>query len=273
MKMRWLLTLVAVAACAMGAQAQDAKGAKIDGIAHIAYRVSDLDKALAFYAKLGYEESFRFTNAEGKTTEVFVKVNDRQFIEVYPQTEPGQALGWMHVCYESDDLAGLDTLYQTRGLKVPAVKKAGAGNLLFTTTDPEGRVTEFTQYMPGSKHTLDQGKHLGEHRVAEKFLGFELPVADLAAAKQFYVAGMGFEAKDRKNGGVRFEVPGVTDMRADLETTAAGNKPETILGVADVAKAAQQLKALGLAVTAEKKHVSVADPDGNLFVFEVAKDN
>ncbi len=64
-----------------------APDAGIIGIAHIAFRVSDLDREIAFLGKLGYEESFAMTNA-GKTTEVFIKINDRQFIELYPQTNP-----------------------------------------------------------------------------------------------------------------------------------------------------------------------------------------
>ncbi len=47
------------------------------------------------------------------------------------------------------------------------MRKAAAGNLISSFNDPEGRVTEFTQYMPGSRHTLDQGQHLGAGRVSD----------------------------------------------------------------------------------------------------------
>jgi catechol 2,3-dioxygenase-like lactoylglutathione lyase family enzyme len=226
--------------------------------------VSDLDKALDFYKKLGFEQAFANVTG-GKTTEVFLKVNDRQFIEVYPQTNPSQALGWMHVCYESDALDALYTLYAARGLKPTPVVKAGAGNLLFTFKDPEGRTTEFTQYMPGSRHTLDKGLHLGANRISEKMLGFDLPVADLAAAKQFYVAGLGFVAKDEK-AGLSMSVPGDPDLRIELRT-AGTDRPESVFLVANVAKAAKQLKDLGLNGSRNGKRVSVADPDGNVLVF------
>ena len=68
----------------------------IIGIAHIAFRVSDLDREIAFLGKLGYEEAFTLTY-RGKTPEVFIKINDHEFIELYPRTDPSQPLGWMHV--------------------------------------------------------------------------------------------------------------------------------------------------------------------------------
>ncbi|HEV2486980.1 MAG TPA: VOC family protein, partial [Terracidiphilus sp.] len=258
--------LAVLCACPFRSIAQAAQTSQITGIAHIAYRASDLDKEVAFLQKLGYEESFGFTNAAGRTTEVFVKVNDRQFIEVYPQTDPSQPLGWMHVCYESDDINALYTALTAHGLKPTEVRKAGAGNLLTTMKDPEDRVTEFTQYMPGSRHTLDKGLHLGEHRISEQMLGFELPVPDIEAARKFYVSGMRFEAREGR-AGLRMRLSTVPDMRIEIRKAAAGASPETLFRVLDAAKTAQQLQAQGLTVRQERNRVLVNDPDGNVFAF------
>jgi catechol 2,3-dioxygenase-like lactoylglutathione lyase family enzyme len=268
MKMRWLLTLVLVvlSASSFRANAQAAQTGQITGIAHIAYRASDLDKEVAFLAKLGYEQSFGFTNAAGKTTEVFVKVNDRQFIEVYPQTNPAEPLGWMHVCYESDDINALFAALTAHGLKPTEVRKAGAGNMLTTMKDPEDRVTEFTQYMPGSRHTLDKGLHLGAHRISEEMLGFSLPVPDLEAARKFYVAGMGFEARDSRQG-LRLSLARVPGLRVQIQTATADATPQTLFRVADTAKTAEQLKATGLEARQDGNRILVNDPDGNVFVF------
>jgi catechol 2,3-dioxygenase-like lactoylglutathione lyase family enzyme len=268
MKMRWflILALAALCACPFRSIAQAAQTSQITGIAHIAYRASDLDKEVAFLQKLGYEESFGFTNAAGKTTEVFVKVNDRQFIEIYPQTDPSEPLGWMHVCYESGDINALYTALTAHGLKPTEVRKAGAGNLLTTMKDPDDRVTEFTQYMPGSRHTLDKGLHLGEHRISEEMLGFSLPVPDLEAAKKFYVAGMGFEARDGRRG-LRMSISSVPDMRIDIRKAAAGASPETIFRVTNTAATMQKMQALGLTVRQDRNRVLVNDPDGNVFAF------
>lgn len=273
MKMRSLktqslgfLVLAIVCACSLRSYAQTADASHITGIAHIAYRASDLDKEVAFLAKLGYQQSFGFTNPTGKTTEVFVKVNDRQFIEVYPQNNPSEPLGWMHVCYESGDINALFAALSANGLKPTEVRKAGAGNMLTTMKDPDDRVTEFTQYMPGSRHTLDKGLHLGEHRISEQMLGFSLPVPDLEAAKKFYVSGMGFEARDGRQG-LRMTLANVPDLRIQIRTATAGAVPETIFRVTDTAKAAEQLKAVRLEVKQDGNRVLVSDPDGNVFAF------
>jgi len=238
----------------------------INGIAHVAYRVSDLDKEVAFLQKLGYQESFGFTDAAGKTTEVFIKINDRQFFEVYPQTDPAQKLGWMHVCYESGDIDALYSMLVAHGLKPTPVRKAGAGNMLTTMNDPEGRTTEFTQYMPGSRHTLDKGLHLGDHRISDQLLGFSLPVPDLDAARKFYTAGLGFDARDGKNG-LRLTIPGAPDARIQIRSAAAAATPATLFSVPDAAKALQQLQAAGLEPKQDRNRVLVSDPDGNVLAF------
>ena len=73
------------------------------GIAHVAIRVSDLNRSRDFYQKLGFEQAFTFTK-DGVVTESFLKVNDQQFIEMYPQQQPSQSIGFMHICFEGADL-------------------------------------------------------------------------------------------------------------------------------------------------------------------------
>jgi len=264
MKVRWALILSLTVLFAL--TNANAQTTQITGIAHIAYRATDLDKEIAFFQKLGFEQAFANISPEGKVTESFIKVNDHQFIEVYPPEAASKEMGWMHVCYESGDLNALFAALDAHGLKPSPVRKAGAGNLLSVLKDPEGRTTEFTQYMPGSRHTLDQGKHLGEHRVSELMAGFELPVPDLEAARKFYVNGMGFEARDARNG-LRITTPAAPDMGIQIRPAGADAKPATIFRVSDVAAAAKQLQAAGLTVTQERNRADVTDPDGNVFAF------
>jgi catechol 2,3-dioxygenase-like lactoylglutathione lyase family enzyme len=265
MKPRWIMFSALAGALSAVALAQPpAPDAGIIGIAHIAFRVSDLDREIAFLGKLGYEESFALTNA-GKTNEVFIKINDRQFIELYPQTAPTQPLGWMHVCYEAGDLNALIKYYDSIGLKAAPVRKAAAGNLISSTSDPEGRVTEFTQYMPGSRHTLDRGQHLGANRVATDLMGFDLPVRDGAADKEFDT-DLGFEA-EAVNGNVRLTVPGAPDVHIELRPARPGAQPEFLFPVPDARKAADALNDAGVKALRDGKLIFVHDPDGNLFVF------
>jgi catechol 2,3-dioxygenase-like lactoylglutathione lyase family enzyme len=239
--------------------------AGIIGIAHIAFRVSDLDREIAFLGKLGYEESFAINGNNGKPAEVFIKVNDRQFIELYPQTSPPQPLGWMHVCYEVGDLDTLFKFYDSVGLKLLPVRKAGAGNLISATNDPDGRVTEFTQYMQGSKQMLDQGQHIGMGRLSTEMIGLDLPVKDGAAQKEFYT-DLGFEATE-ENGNVRLSAPAAPDLHIELRAWHPQAQPQFLFPISDARHAEDQLSHAGVKVARDDKIVFVHDPDDNIFVF------
>jgi catechol 2,3-dioxygenase-like lactoylglutathione lyase family enzyme len=88
-------SLVSLGLLCCGSLAQ-AQAPTLAGIAHVAIRSPDLGRTVGFYQKLGFEQTFAFSK-DGATTEPFLKVNDRQFIEVYPS----QTDGFMHVCFRS----------------------------------------------------------------------------------------------------------------------------------------------------------------------------
>ncbi len=224
------------------------------GIAHVAFRVNDLDAARTFYAKLGFEQFWEIKQGES-TTEAFLKINDHQFLELYPRTSPAQPLGMMHVCYESSDLEALHTDFaQARGLTVSDVRKAGAGNLLMTMKDPEGQTIEYTQYMPGSKHFEDRGQHMNAHRVSQTLVGATVAAHDGAAMAAFYRKSLGFTGA-----GPRLRMPG--DSGQQLEIVADG--PGGIqLRVADLERTAAALAGLGLAAKKTSTSLTVTDPDG-----------
>lgn len=125
------------------------QSADLNGIAHVALRVADLEKSRQFYESLGFEKAFEFSD-NGKVTELFVQINDRQFIELYPRAQESQSMGLIHICYEVHDIESLRNAYIKLGLNPPEAKKFRAGNLLFVLRDPEGQIVEFTQYLPGS---------------------------------------------------------------------------------------------------------------------------
>ena len=263
-KFRWLSFLALACVCQAASIAQPPPPNQgIIGIAHIAFRVSDLDREIVFLGKLGYEEAFTLTY--GKTPEVFIKINDRQFIELFPQTDASQPLGWMNVCYEAGDLNALQHFYATEGLNPSPVRKAAAGNLIFSVNNPEHGVTEFTQYMPGSRHTLDIGQHLGTGRVSTELMGIVLPVREGAAMKEFYT-DLGFEADDT-NGNVRLTTPGAPDLHMELRAAVPGSQPEFLFPVPDAKRAYEALEYAGVKAQRDEGLVFVKDPDGNDFVF------
>ncbi|HJZ64073.1 MAG TPA: hypothetical protein VKD70_07130 [Candidatus Acidoferrum sp.] len=143
------------------------------GIAHVA-------KSRDFYRTLGFEEAFSFSDP-GKPPASYIKVNDNQFIELYGRADDSQPLGLMHVCYKAPDIQSVWAEYAKRGINSPQPRKARAGNLLFLFRGPESQIIEFTQYLPGSLHFEDRGKHLGERRSSQELISATVPVRDLAA--------------------------------------------------------------------------------------------
>jgi len=63
----------------------------IIGIANVTFKVSDLDKARAYYEGiLGFAEAFDLKDRSGKVTSAYFKVNDDQYIEIIPTLKPGE---------------------------------------------------------------------------------------------------------------------------------------------------------------------------------------
>src|SRR5581483_4758676 len=211
------------------------------GIAHVAFHVTDVAKSREFYRTLGFEEAFAF-NDPGKPSVSYVKVNDRQYIELYQRKDESQPLGLMHVCYEASDLESLHAYYAEQGVDAPAPRKARAGNLLFVLHDPEGQTVEFTQYMPGSLHYEARGKHLGANRIAEQMVRPTVPVKDLETEHSFFKK-LGFEDAGSQNG-IRLLLPGGSGEGIQLRSNSAPT--EVVFGVPDVKRAAGELRKRGL---------------------------
>jgi catechol 2,3-dioxygenase-like lactoylglutathione lyase family enzyme len=234
------------------------------GVAHVALRVSDLARSRAFYQKLGFEQAFAFTK-DGVTSEAFFKVNDRQFIEIYPQQQPSQSIGFMHLCFESTDLEALNRAYLARSLTPTPVKRAGAGNLLFTMVGPEQQLIEYTQYMPGSLHSKDQGQHLGPNRISTEMYGVSLRMEDPVAARAFYEQMLGFhESRNALEPGlIPLLLPGSSGQVVEINPGV----DQILLSVPSVRRAAAQLNALQIGFQKQGALLTVQDPDGNRIVF------
>lgn len=239
------------------------QSAELFGIAHVAFRVGDLQKARQFYERLGFEQAFDFTDEHGVVTQAFIKINDGQFVELYPRTPESQTLGLTHVCYEARNIQSLRWFYVKAGLDPPEAKKARAGNLLFVLHDPEGRLVEFTQYMPGSLHSEDRGKHLGAHRISEHILAASLPVTDLAAERSFYVGLLALILPSPKEPAT-FRVGG-DELR--LEAAESGTGGKITLETIDEKRTRQDLSHRSLNPK-NGNALEIADPDGNVIAFE-----
>jgi catechol 2,3-dioxygenase-like lactoylglutathione lyase family enzyme len=239
------------------------------GIAHLALRVSDVQKSREFYRVLGFEQSFEFADP-GKPLVSYIKINDRQFIELYGRADDSQPAGLLHICYETPDIEALRNEYDMRGLNPPASRKARAGNLLFLFRDPEGQILEYTQYLPGSLHFEDRGKHLGERRISEHLVRADIAVQDVNVEHLFYTSKLAFQ--DIGVGGViRLRLPGNSGDEVELVATTLATKPRLVFTVANLARAAEELRSRAIAVRTDGASVSVTDPDGTVIVFTEEK--
>ena len=240
---------------------------ELAGIAHVAFRVKDVAKSRDFYQKLGFEQSFEF-NDPGKAPVSYMKVNDRQFIELYQRNDDSQPLGLMHVCYEASDIEALQKEYVSREVKAPEPKKARAGNMLFTIRDPENQVIEFTEYMPGSLHFEDRGRHLGEAHGAIHMESVVFGVQDVPTERGFYTTKLGF--KDSGSQGVlTLRLPGNSLEEIGLQSASPTPKPRIVFSVASLQRTANDLHKRGLF---PDQRFSVTDPDGVVVVFVEKKE-
>jgi catechol 2,3-dioxygenase-like lactoylglutathione lyase family enzyme len=250
----------------------------IHGFAHIAIRVADIAASRAFYEKLGYEQAFE-NNTNGTVTQAFIKVNDRQFIELYPKTQADPTIGFLHLCFDGEDLASLYTFYVAQGLNPTQIRTAGAGNLLFTLRGPENQNIEYTQYMPGSRHSADKGQHLGPNRLADNFFAVALDMKDVPAASAFYLHKLGFTTIGSNPnlllvpGSRTIEdegVPGPGSSQVLIEPYSSAVS-KIFLWVSDLSNVSAALKARNIPYKPTAQTITVTDPDGNLLVFTTSK--
>ena len=205
------LCAAALAAFAAASSAQTAPPPQrphIIGVAHIGLRTDNLDAARKFYGQqLGYAEAFQLDRPEGGLMLVYFKVNDHQYIEVFPGWKGPEQLVLSHIAFETDNARQLRDYLASKGVKVPEALHVGLdGNISFMIKDPDDHDVEFVQYMPGSLHSRNFGKFLPATRVSERIIHVGTTVSDRAAFDSLYRDILGFR---------EFWHGGMTDDRTD----------------------------------------------------------
>jgi catechol 2,3-dioxygenase-like lactoylglutathione lyase family enzyme len=258
-----LLTFAVVVLCGMScAQDLGPQSPNLSGIAHVAFRVNDLQKSRDFYKTLGFEQAFAFSDA-GNTSTAFIKINDHQFIELYPRTSDSQPGGLLHICFEAADLQSVRNAYLTQGLQPTEIKKARAGNLLFVMHDPEGQLLEYTQYLPDSLHSQTQGKFLENRRISTHLFAATAGVKDLEAERAFYIAKLAF----RESGPRSPNLYPAGDSDNEVQLQSASDKPRIVFSTADLKETARNLRSRGFQLQKGHGAVSITDPDGTIIGF------
>ena len=123
----------------------------VTAIAHVALRVSNIDRSLDFYVgKLGFAEMFRL-DRDGQLWIVYLRITDTQYLELFPGGDgrrvpvPNQ-IGPNHFCLEVDDIDAAIAELADKGVSLTqAKKKAVDGNNQAWIEDPDGNRIELMQ--------------------------------------------------------------------------------------------------------------------------------
>ena len=187
MSNRHVILVVAVFIGFVGVQAQTAKRPQIVGLSHAAFFVHDVDKARAFYKGfLGYDEPFSLFKPDGRLDLTYIKINDRQSVELFAEREQG-ANRLYQVAFEVDDADAMRAYLASRGIKTPEkVNKGRIGNLNFSVKDPDGHTVEFVQYLPDGWTLQDAGKHLPAEPLSTHLRHVGFAVDSLERSLRFY---------------------------------------------------------------------------------------
>jgi catechol 2,3-dioxygenase-like lactoylglutathione lyase family enzyme len=133
--------------------------------------------------------------------------------------------------------------------------------------DPEGKIVEFTRYLPDSLHFEDRGKHLGEHRISRQLIAVGMDVRDLAVEKAFYTSKLGFEEMGVTGLAVKLRWPGDSGEQIELESSKPESKPRIVFETASVSRASEELRQAGFDLNPSAVSVAVSDPDGTFILF------
>ena len=126
----------------------------ITDLAHTAFGVHDMDRALAFYRELGIHEAFRLDREDGSLMLVYLHVAADRFIELFPNgPEPGpeRVQSFRHICLAVDDLEAMVADLRAKGITIERELKRGLDqNLQAWIRDPDGNPIELMQMMEES---------------------------------------------------------------------------------------------------------------------------
>jgi lactoylglutathione lyase len=121
----------------------------ITDLGHPALRAYDLDASLAFYSKLGIDESFRLNHEDGSLMLVYLHVGGDRFLELFPNgpaPDPSRVHSFHHLFLLTDDLKGDVERLREKGVTIDQEPKLGLDhNLQAWVRDPDGIPIELMQ--------------------------------------------------------------------------------------------------------------------------------
>jgi catechol 2,3-dioxygenase-like lactoylglutathione lyase family enzyme len=246
-----LIGVAAVAIVAAGWAADTVTRPKILGIAYVKFKVTNLEKAKAFYGgELGLGSGGAISD-EKVTNPVFV-VNQYQHVEL-EKTAPNTGGSYLvEIGLATDGLAKMRDYLTAKGVPADRIMTRPGGPDCFETADPEGNKIVFVEQKRNGPETGAAGA------ISHKLIHAGIIVKDAEAENRFYGAELGFHVY--WHGGMQpdvmnwlaMQVPDGTDwieymlhIPADADKRTRGVMYHISLGVPSVAAAAKELQAKG----------------------------
>jgi len=155
---------------------------QIGRIAHVGFKVADLEKTRDFYTgKLGIPQAYDQKDAAGRTTLAVFMVNNEQFLEF----SPGSPIGFTHVAFLTEKIERAREFIASLGLNPPELRTGRDRTRNFPIQDPEHHRIEFVEYPPDAMQVQSRGKsfiEIGRVRGIERVA---IPYNDPAGAETF----------------------------------------------------------------------------------------
>ncbi|NLO86293.1 MAG: VOC family protein [Clostridiales bacterium] len=153
----------------------------VTGLTHKGYHVTDMKESLRFYCDcLGLQKIFDIHEDDGSDWLVYLKICDRQFIELFYGSTQKRVIKWpnfkdpkhapmteeevkvlrheiaTHICFEVPDInACVKRLEEFGYPTVMNVSKGKDHNYETFVQDPDGNLIELMQYMPDGMQLMD----------------------------------------------------------------------------------------------------------------------
>lgn len=250
----------------------------ITGVAHMAIFVKDVEKARGFYTGvLGLHEPVTLNNPDGSLSMTFFKLNERQYVAVFPERAP-ETDRLNHIAIETSDVEALRQYLAAKGVAVPeAIRVGRLKTRTLNVRDPDGHTVGFVEYTPDSLLAQQNGRFTPTG-VSVKLMHVGILAGSLDASLKFYRDLLGFtetwrgSRDEKKLDWVNLKVPDGEDylelmLYTDLPAeTKRGTAHHICLSVPDMDKAVQ---ALPLDKKPEirtginrRRQVNLYDPDG-----------
>ena len=281
------IALLLLSASCTFAQSAAPQRPKITGISHVGYFVSDLPKSISFWHDfLGFDEAYNLNKPGSQDVRIaFIKINDRQHIELFNEAPTHPPNMMSHICFTVDDIEQMRTYLRSKGFDVKPGNggKTRTGDYAFEIKDPDGMLVEFVESLPTGMEAQAARKFMPATRISTNIYHVGFLVGNSEKSMAFYRDVLGFTetwrggASPNELSWINMRVPDGTDY---VEFMLYRKLPETFGGknhlslvVPDIQKAVEILKSrpafktYGRPLEVQvgrngKRQVNMYDPDG-----------